>query len=209
MPTTKRRNLQVRFGHLQESEEWVVPVDFGVTWDGGAPIPHLVQSEHRAFLAFHLRNNDPAWDGSTVTVVSPHDTNPSQLGVIEWLRCGGAVLGGLNDDSFAGHPLWRRGLKDSPRRGQASGEVTGSAWVAEWMAADQSGDHRSTIPFKTFRHFILQFHDSTFECVARGFVSYRAGTTMAGLLRLLTQHLIDGTPLELEQVARQPAGDKV
>ena len=51
----------IRFGHDREGGERVEQVDFGIVWDGGAPTPHLIQSEHRAFLAFYL--NDPIRHG--------------------------------------------------------------------------------------------------------------------------------------------------
>jgi hypothetical protein len=56
----------VRFGHDRDTAEKVEPVDFGLVWDIGAPTPHLIQSEHRTFLAFYLSEPDPAWDGMRV-----------------------------------------------------------------------------------------------------------------------------------------------
>jgi hypothetical protein len=195
----------VRFGHDRDTAERVEPVDFGLVWDVGAPTPHLIQAEHRAFLAFYLSEPDPTWDGTWVRVVSPSDGGESGLGVIEWLRCGGAVLGGLNDEAFHGHPLWKHGLEDSPRRGYASAEVLGSRWIGEWEEANRVHDYHSPKQFADYRHFILQFHDSTFECVAKGFISYRTRLSMPSLLAELARRVVDDRPLDFDLVARQPA----
>lgn len=52
-------------------EEHAVSVDLGVRWSGGAPLPHLLSSGHRTFVAFYLDEPDPDWDGTYVHVVDP------------------------------------------------------------------------------------------------------------------------------------------
>ena len=37
----------------------------------GAPIPFVMSDEHSLVLAYYLQESDPAWDGTTVRVVSP------------------------------------------------------------------------------------------------------------------------------------------
>ena len=125
------------------------------------------------------------------------------MGVIEWLSCGGAVLGGLNDEAFHGHPLWRSGLKDL--RGYASAEVIGSRWIDEWEKANRVHEYHDPKAFAGYRHFLIQFHDSTFECVAEGFISYRTRQSMPALLAELARRVVDREPLGLELVTRQPA----
>jgi hypothetical protein len=195
----------MRFGHDSDSAERVKPVDFGLGWDVGAPTPLLIQAEHRAFLAFYLRDVDPAWDGIWIKVVDPSADAVAALGVIEWLHCGGAVLGGLNDEAFQGHPLWERGLSESPPRGHASAEVVRSRWISEWEEANHVHEHHSTKAFADYRHFLIQFHDSTFECVAKGFISYRTRQSMPSLLAELSRRVVDSEPLRFELVARDPA----
>src|SRR5437667_12297618 len=38
------------------------------TVDTGAPLPYLLQNDYRTFVAFFLRDVDPNWDGTYVTV---------------------------------------------------------------------------------------------------------------------------------------------
>jgi RimJ/RimL family protein N-acetyltransferase len=141
-PPSHRGSSEI--GHDRDTAERVEPVDFGLVWDVGAPTPHLIQAEHRAFLAFYLSEPDPTWDGT-------------------WVR------------------------EDSPRRGYASAEVLGSPWIGEWEEANRVHDYHSPKQFADYRHFILQFHDSTFECVAKGFISYRTRLSMPSLLAELAR----------------------
>jgi hypothetical protein len=157
----------MRFDHDHSSAERIIPLDLGVRQDAAVPAPWLLQTDRRCFLIFSLA--EP----------------PGMLGIVEWLSCAGAVLGGLNDEAFAGHPLYRRGLEDLP---YGAGEVVGSAWVRELDAANAHGylGGRANPPADVvervsppsgLRHFILEFHDSSFECVATEFVSYATGNS--------------------------------
>jgi hypothetical protein len=46
------------------NQEHAVPFDLGVQWDVGAPLPHLLASGLRTFLAFYLSEPDPDRDGT-------------------------------------------------------------------------------------------------------------------------------------------------
>ena len=54
-----------------KGEQYAVPIDFPVRWDIGAPLPHLLQSDDRTFVAFFLCDVDPNWDGSYTTIRYP------------------------------------------------------------------------------------------------------------------------------------------
>jgi hypothetical protein len=181
------------------TKERVRPVEIGVRWDGGAPLPHLLQSEWRTFLAFYMDEPDPTWDGTWVNVVDPTSTNPALIGVIEWLRCTGAVLGGLNDEAFHGHRLWKHGL--SKVEGYGAGEVEGSAWIAELERSNRVHEYHRPEAYAKFRHFILAFHDSTFECVAEGFRAFRARDSMPKVLGLLAATIDERSDLPFEMVS--------
>jgi hypothetical protein len=188
----------MRFGHDPATGERVRAVDFGLRPDLGAPLPVLVQSEHRTFLAFYLSAYDPDWDGTWVTIVDPTDADAEEpLGVIEFLGCDGAVLGGLNDEAIHGHPLWSTGLEDLR---DAGGEVLDSAWIAELERANSVHPNHTPALFAHLRHFVLLLHDSTFECVAGGFRSYQTRQSMPSLVTLLAGVVNGRDALELEVV---------
>ena len=64
-------------------EEYAVPFELGVRWSGGAPLPHLLSSGHRSFVAFYLDVPDPSWDGSYTRIVDPADDKVEALAIAE------------------------------------------------------------------------------------------------------------------------------
>jgi hypothetical protein len=58
-----------------------------LSWDVGAPLPTLVQSDHRAALFFLLADDDDA------------------VGFVEFEGCLATSFGSPSDETFYGHPL--------------------------------------------------------------------------------------------------------
>ena len=169
------------------SKEHVTAIDVGLKWDTGAPLPHLLQSEQRTFLVFYLQDATTPWDGTTVQIMDASSSEAYPVGVIEWLWCAGAVLGGPNDEVFHGHRLWKQGLSDVGA--YAAGEVIGSRWIDEMDQANRvHRNYRGNAP-NAQRHFILGFHDSTFECVAEGFKTWTTVASMPEVIVSLAQLL--------------------
>jgi len=173
---------------LMDGEE-VRPLDLGMRWDVGAPLPFLLQNEKRAFLAFYLNAADPTWDGTTVEVVDPAAARPAPIGIIAWQGCWGAVLGPPNDEVIKGHRLWRHGLKDIKPYGAA--EVLNSAWIADLERVNRVHPHHNPARFAALHHYILMFHDSTFECLAEKHSVQRTVDSMPAVLVQLVQQLVD------------------
>jgi hypothetical protein len=71
------------------------------------------------------------------------------------------LFGSTNDEAFHGHPLYEAGS-----RHYTFAEVKNSPWIA--ALERQNRVHRWHDPRNSAgrRHFILRFHDSTFECIA-------------------------------------------
>jgi hypothetical protein len=177
------------------AKERVKQVDVGLQWDIGAPMPHLIQSESRTFLTFYLSDPRPDWDGTSVEILDPTSPSPVSLGVIQWLSCDGAVLGGPNDEAYRGHRLWERGLSEVGAYRAA--EVLNSTWIAGLEEQNRVHPQHRSEAFVTYRHFILGFHDSTFECIARGFRTWKAEIAMPQMLAALAARL-DEPGLESE-----------
>jgi hypothetical protein len=143
-------------------EEQAVLFDLGVRWSGGAPLPHLLSSGHRTFVAFYLDEPDPDWDGTYVHVIDPTDEAPASLGVAEFMRCSAVKLGPPNDEVLRGHRLYGRGLD-----GYGAYVVENSRWVAELMEVNSVHDQYRAENWADARHFLFVFHDETVEAVAR------------------------------------------
>ena len=166
-------------------EEHAVPIDFPVHWDAGAPLPHLLRNDYRCLLAFYVREHDPGWDGSYVTVKNPGGGTVQSLALVEFVGCVSAKLGSPNDEVFAGHPLWGKGLD-----GYTAQEVRNSRWLAELEAVNRV--HRGYDPARWRRrhHYVFWFHDTTFECVAESFQVELYQESMADLLARACQRLL-------------------
>ena len=131
-------------------DEHASVIELGVRWDPGATSPHLLQSERRTLLAFYIGPTDPAYTDVLADV-----------GVIEWRRCRGAILGSPNIDALHGHRLWHKGLREAGHYGAA--EVRNSAWIAATLRVLSAHEGYDSARWRGLRHFILSFHDSTFE----------------------------------------------
>ena len=170
-------------GYVGENEE-VLPFNFGVMpMRSSASCPILLQDERQAFLVFYLDEHDPTWDGTFVRIFDPLDAALRPIGIIHWKICYAAILSRPNIDVWYGHRLWKHGLKGVMQT--RAGEVHNSAWIA--LLERQNSMHPSHRPgeYRKCRHFILLFHDSTFECVANGYTVQTSLDSMPNVLNRL------------------------
>jgi hypothetical protein len=95
-------------------------------------------------------------------------------------------MGTPNDEVLHGHPLDGRGLHV-----YGAFSVENSCWIKELEAINSVHSQYSPDAWKGVKHFILCFHDSTFECVARGFKVEKWKASLPSMLaevcRRLTQ----------------------
>jgi len=138
------------------------PVELGVSWDAGAPMPVLL-SGLRTFAAFYL--SGPG----------------SGIGIVEFKQVTSVKIGSPNDEVLHGHPLWGSGLEF-----YRAHVVRNSRWIAELMDTSRVHERFDEARWSGTYHFILTFHDETLECVARRTVARRApGATMPEVITRL------------------------
>ncbi len=131
--------------------------------DVGAPLPHLICDEHHVFLAYLVNEPDPAWDGTYVNVVGPD--SEGLVAVVRFERPYAHMFGPPNDEAFHGHPLASRGLEP-----YAVFEIKDSSWLRRLERMNSVHPYHDRHRFLADRkHFVVAFHDTTFECIARGF----------------------------------------
>lgn len=128
----------------------------------GAPLPALVVTEGNLLLSYRAAANPPGWDGTRPISVSRK--TPSRLLRIRFERAVSHMFGAPNDEVLAGHPLYERGL-----RHYGAYEVKDSSWIRALEEMNSVHPSHSSNIFRSCRHFIITFHDSTFECVANGY----------------------------------------
>jgi hypothetical protein len=160
--------------------EWVHPIDLGFTWDPNAPCPCLIQTDNHAFLLLNMFEDTP---------IDVTASESAQLvGVITWQDLCASLMGPPNDEAISGHRLWDRGLQQV----LWAGEVFGSAWVRSLERMNAVHPRHDPRRYEGLRHFVLRLKETTFECVARGFVaetkkrgpwSEWSGPVVQGLMR--------------------------
>lgn len=129
--------------------------------DFGAPVPIVLADEHTLVLGYYTHND--------------------QWAMLKFRRCYAYSVGLPNEEAIEGHPLHEFGLD----RGRAY-EIEKSPWIHLLEVANRVHTHHDPSFFDKFRHFIISFHDSTFECVAQTYTSLQtdAETTAQTIIAL-------------------------
>jgi hypothetical protein len=166
-------------------EEHAVPLDFPVKWDAGAPLPHLLRSDYQALLAFCVREHDPGPAAAAVAAPDPADPKARLLALVEFEHCLAAKLGAPNDEVFAGHPLHGRGLD-----AYSAQQVKNSRWLAELETINKVHHCYDPARWRGRVHYVLWFHDTTFECIATGFKVEVYRETMAAMLARMARRIL-------------------
>lgn len=165
-------------------EEYAVPLDIGVRWSRGAPLPHLLSSGRRSFVAFYLEEIDPDWDGTYVRIVDPSDESEQSLALAEFTGAVAVALGPPNDEVWDGHPLEGRGLA-----GYGAYVVENSRWLAQLIEINRVHEQFDPQWWQEKRHFLLVFHDETVAAIARGIEVEPVRTSMRALLNRAIERL--------------------
>ena len=116
-----------------------------LAWTAGAPAPVVMASEQRTLFSFDA----PA-------------TEEFDRRVAEFVGCTSFRFGFPNDEALGGHPLYGSGLSF-----YAAHEVIESRWLEEIRGVEAHHPQAAPTPFADARHFVLTFHDSTLEAIAR------------------------------------------
>tara|TARA_B100001540_G_scaffold302906_1_gene310951 strand:+ start:490 stop:969 length:480 start_codon:yes stop_codon:yes gene_type:complete len=128
----------------------------------GAPIPAVVAGEHEVAVLFYAQDEDPNWDGTTVRVVGADSASETCV-IVRFKNACAHLFGPPNDEAISGHPLYSRGLEP-----HGNFEVLNSSWIRTLERMNSvHPQHDKKKYLSNRRHFVLAFHDSTFECVAR------------------------------------------
>ena len=143
----------------------------------GAPLPHVFANEDRLLVAYIVNTPDPSFDGTNPRSISSA-TESQSIAILTADPYLALQFGPPNDEAISGHRLYGLGLQL-----YSAFEVLNSSWIASLEKANRV--HSSHMPklFSAYRHFILTFHDSTLEFVARSFaVSLHQGTVLPTLM---------------------------
>jgi len=128
-----------------ESRPFAILEDFPYKWDIGAPTPLLIASDNRTTLLFYLSDVD-------------------FVAIVEFDCCYSTCFGSPGDEIFSGHPLYGSGFEP-----YTAMRVMNSSWIQNLKEMDSVHWRHDPSLYLKVIHYIFPFHDSTFECVARGY----------------------------------------
>jgi hypothetical protein len=158
-------------------QAWAERLDLDVSWDSGAPLPHLLSNGSTAVLICRAAVVDPEWDGTYATVVSPGDRTPADMLEFTFSRCHAARIGGPNDEALNGHPLYGKGLAVyQPHL------VHNSEWIRKQEAINSVHPMHKAGWHERLNHYFFVFHDEVFEALAQSVSVRPLRATMAECL---------------------------
>nr|WP_316642598.1 hypothetical protein [uncultured Roseateles sp.] len=145
----------------------------------GAPCPMLVADEHTLRIGYYLEEARLTSEWSRFDIRPPASDDADDLcAVVTFTSVHAHMFGPPNDEAFSGHPLASRGLGP-----YGAFEVDRSSWRHSLERMNSLHPYHRPERFARYKHFILSFHDTTFECLAEAFsVSLRRGSVWRVLL---------------------------
>lgn len=134
----------------QMAMDRVKKLDIGIEPDAAVSGAVVIESEYSTFLTFNaMRTHE---DGQFEDVGTA---------VIEFVGAMKSQFGHPNDEALEGHPLSARGLDYND-----AFEVEDSTWLKTIREQNRMCFPDATWFGESLRHFVVTFHDSTFECLA-------------------------------------------
>jgi len=141
----------------------------------GAPVPVTLASEYKLKLLYYY-----AKDLQENLIDMPKQRNKGEdtgVAVIEFKNYLVYKFGYPNVEALSSHPYYPMGLEPYKLF-----EVVESDWVEKIEVMNRVHPFHNPIRYKMYRHFILTFEDSTFECIAREIELSFLPTTMRDAL---------------------------
>jgi hypothetical protein len=130
----------------------------------GAPLPLILSNEGNVVVAYYEQIPQPDWGEPRSVRVVDYETSAEPTTIVAFRHCRAMYFGAPNDEAFAGHPLAARGLHP-----YSAVEVLRSSWIRQLERMNSVHPYHRPEVFAALHHYILAFHDSTFECVTQAY----------------------------------------
>jgi hypothetical protein len=171
--------IQGRTMYEVDDRDRVVPLTDVPQSSVGAPIPIVLSDEFTTVVSYYVQETRRAPDGSDVRLVGPRSED-EMVALVRFGHCYATMFGPPNDEAFRGHPLADRGL-----RPYGSFVIEDSSWIRRLERMNSVHPYHKPERFWELKHYVLSFHDSTFECIAHGYsVEVHLGSTPGLLSRM-------------------------
>lgn len=166
-----------------DEKDRVIPINDIPQSSIGAPIPIVLSDEFVTIVAFRLENRSDDWDGTFVRIVDK-ETEGDQLALVRFSCCYASNFGPPNDEAFTGHPLADRGLEP-----YGAFLIESSSWIRRLERMNSVHPYHKPERFWERKHYVLSFHDSTFECVADDYTVEIHESSLKKILPLMMELL--------------------
>jgi hypothetical protein len=141
--------------------------------ESGAPNPVVLSNEHSLFLLYYYQHPDE----NILNVLIPSERNVTKdqgIAIISFEIYIVYKFGYPNDEVLQAHPYYNLGLSPYDLF-----EVVGSEWIEKIEKMNRIHPYHQPARYLLFKHFIITFKDSTFECIARDLsVEFKPKITM-------------------------------
>lgn len=170
---------------LEKGEEAAILINWPMQWESGYPDPHVFSNGRKTTLAYWVGTGViKQWpirgkkDIARTTVTSPKS---GKIALVDFVMSYEVRFGGGNDEVIEGQSLYGRGLEVNRAH-----EVANSKWLREVENMNRVHSNYEPEMWKQLRHYILLFHDQTFQCLAEGFqTELYEGTMNAAITKVL------------------------
>jgi hypothetical protein len=69
-----------------KTEEFARIIEWTPQWNTGAPMPQVFSNGHKIFLIYLIRETDPNWDGTYVTMIDNTSDTVYSLALVEFME---------------------------------------------------------------------------------------------------------------------------
>lgn len=150
--------------------------------DIGAPTPKILASENLLLLFFFVEKQ---LKGMNNTLSERDAISDRGIVIMKFEDYLNFKFGSPNDEALHGHPYFNLGLLP-----YSFSEVKNSDWISELIRINSVHPMHEDYLFEDYRHFILTFHDSTFECIANNYKINFSTKSMGEIIADKTEDLI-------------------
>lgn len=161
---------------IDKTKEYAKVIDWKPGWDIGAPMPQIFSNGYKTYLIYMIREPDPNWDGTYVTMIDTTSETIYPLALVEFIRPFTHRFGTVNDEAGHGHPLYSKGLEF-----YSAHIVENSTWIDALKTMHKVHPYFNENTWTARKHFLLFFHDEMFEIIAQDFKIETYETTFLDL----------------------------
>ncbi len=147
--------------------------------DYGSPSPTIISNDNELFIAFYAdkeRTSSGPQERNTI-----YDTGIFALKFKDYLKY---TFGLPGNETIQGHPYSKLGMKSF-----SFYELNNSDLIKALQEIEKVHPYYNPEKWKTYKHYILTFHDNMFECIAQDFEIREENTSLYNQATIMLNEL--------------------